>query len=118
MANRLKWFAEKRNLISSVQCGFRSKRRTTDQLLRLHDTIFKALANKRSILAVFLDVEKAYDTVYTPALLLKLYKASINGRMFNFIQQFVANRSFQVRVNSTLSKKNKKSILEFHKVVY
>ena len=33
-------------------------------MLRLHDTVHKTLANQRSILAVFLDIEKAYDLVY------------------------------------------------------
>ena len=34
---------------------------TLHPLLRLHDTVHKALADQRSVLAVFLHIEKAYD---------------------------------------------------------
>ena len=46
----------------------------TDRLPRLHDAVYKALhlPNKRSILNVFLAIEKAYGMVYRDALSLKL----------------------------------------------
>ena len=103
VATRLKWFLEKNNLLNNLQSGFRSRRRTTDHLLRLHDAIYKALANKRSVLTVFLDIEKAYDMVCRDALLLKLLRLGISGEMFNFIKSFLTNRTFQVRIDSSYS---------------
>jgi len=55
VATRLKWYLKKYKLLNNLQSGFRSRKRTTDHLLRLHDAVYKALANKRSVLAVFLD---------------------------------------------------------------
>ena len=103
VVNRLKWYLEFYSLLSEVQSGFRHRRKTTDHILRLHDIVTKSLANKHHVLAVFIDIEKAYDKVSKDALLLKLLKIGINGNMFSFIRSFLSNRSFQVRVGSSLS---------------
>ena len=92
----------KKNLINILQSGFRSRRRTTDHF-RLHDAIYKDIANKLSVLTVFLDIEKAFDMVCREALLLKLLQLGITGEMFNFIKSFLTNRSFQVRIDSSYS---------------
>ena len=103
VAKRLRWYLQKNNLINILQSGFRSRRRTTDHLLRLHDAIYEAIANKRSVLSVFLEIEKAYDMVCREALLLKLLQLGITGEIFSFIKSFLTNRSFQVRIDSSYS---------------
>jgi len=99
---RFKLFLEY-NILTFTQSGFRQRRKTTDHILRLHDIIQKSLANKHNILAIFIDIEKAYDMVKKNVLLLKLLKFGITGRMFQFISSFLSNRAFQVRAGSTLS---------------
>ena len=98
--DRLRWWLESNKLIHQCQSGFRAKRSTKDRILRLHDDIYKAIPNKRSTLAVFLDLEKAY---WRDGLLYKLGALGITGTMFRWIRSFLNNRSFQVRVGSTLS---------------
>jgi len=71
--------------------------------MRLHDIVTKSLANKHHVLAVFIDIEKAYDMVSKDALLLELFKIGIHRNIFSFIRSFLSNRSFQVRAGSTLS---------------
>ena len=61
---RLRWYLESNNFLNQYQPAFRDCRRPLDHLLRLHDTVHKALANQKSGLAVFLDIEKEYDLVY------------------------------------------------------
>ena len=61
------------------------------------------MANKHSLLSVFIDIEKAYDMVNKQVLLSKLHSFGISGRMFHFIHSFLSNRTFQVRIGSTLS---------------
>jgi len=100
---RLKWFLEYYNILTFTQSGLRQRRKTTDHILRLHDIIQKSLANKHNVLAIFIDIEKAYDMVNKNVLLLKLLKFGIAGCMFQFISSFLSNRTFQVRVGSTLS---------------
>ena len=96
---RLRWYLESNNLLKQYQSAFRERRRPFDHLLCLHDTVHKALAHQRSVLAVFLDIEKAYDLVYKDILLIKLLNLGVNGFMLNFIAAFLTNRSFQVRIS-------------------
>ena len=101
--NRLRWWLESNRLIHQCQSGFRAKQSTKDCILRLHDDVYKAIPNKRSTLAVFLDLEKAYDRVWRDGLLYKFGSLGITGKMFRWIRSFLKNRTFQVRVGSTLS---------------
>lgn len=105
ITNRLFWFLEKNNLINYNQSGFRKNRRTLDHLIRLSDTVNKSLATKQNTLAVFLDIEKAYDMVWRKGILYKLHKLGVSGNMINWINDFLHNRSIKVRVGDKLSDK-------------
>ena len=100
---RLNWFLEYHNVLHISQSGFQQRHKTTDHLLRLHDAIHKSMANKHNVFSVCIDIEKAYDMVNKDVLLSKLLRCGISGRMFHFIRSFLSNRTFQVRIGSTLS---------------
>jgi len=88
IVRRLKWYLEYNNFLDIKQSGFRERRRTTDHILSLHDAVQKSLANKHHLLAIFIDLEKAYDMANKNVLLLKLLKLDINGNTFNFVRAF------------------------------
>jgi len=96
-------FLKYHNVLHISQSGFRQRRRTADHLLRLHDAIHKSTANKRNVLSVFIDIEKAYDMMNKEVFLSKLLSYGISGRMFHFIRSFISNRTFQVSIGFTLS---------------
>ena len=100
---RLVWYLEFNNLISPVQSGFRSERSTNDNLVRLETFIHDAFVKKEHVVAVFFDLEKAYDTTWKYGILRDLHEFGVKGRLTNFVESFLANRSIQVRVGSTLS---------------
>ena len=52
---------------------------------------------------MFFDLEKAYDTTWKYGILRDLHEFGVKGRLANFVESFLANRSIQVRVGSTLS---------------
>ena len=52
---------EKGGKLTPFQSGFRVGRGTMDPVMCLEAEIKKALSNKESVIAVFLDIEKAYD---------------------------------------------------------
>ncbi len=58
---------------------------------------------KSFLVAVFFDIEKAYDTLWREGLLIKLNKIGIGGRMYNWILDVLFERSFQVRVSEEMS---------------
>lgn len=56
-------------------------------------------------MAVFFDVETAYDMVWKQGLMIKLNMMGIGGRMYNWIKDFVFDRFIQVRIGTVLSKR-------------
>ena len=100
---RLVWYLESNNLISPVQSGFRSERCTNDNLVRLETFIRDAFVAKEHVVAVFFDLEKAYDTTWRYGILRDLHDLGIRGRLAAFIESFLADRWIHIRVGSTLS---------------
>ena len=98
---RLVWYLEFNNLISPVQSSFRSERSTNDNLVRLETFIRDAFVKKVHVVAVFFDLEKAYDTTWKYGILRDLHEFGVKGRLANFVESFLANRSIKVRVGST-----------------
>ena len=52
---------------------------------------------------MFFDLEKAYDTTWRYGILRDLHDLGLKGRLPTFIESFLAERTIQVRVGSTLS---------------
>ena len=99
----LVWYLEFNNLIYPIHSGFCSERSTKDNLVRLETFIRDAFVKKEHVVAVFFDLEKAYDTTWKYGILRDLHEFRVKGRLANFVESFLANRSIQVRVGSTLS---------------
>ena len=100
---RLMWYLEKHNLINKSQCGFRKGRGTTDHLTRLTSDIQEALVNNEYHISVFLDLMKAYDTVWKQVILEQLQKFNMKGHLACYIQNFLQDRSIKVKVGNCFS---------------
>ena len=59
---------------------------------------------KKHTLAVWVDLEKAFDKVWKDGLRLKLKQCGIQGNMYRWISGFLTNRKARVQVNGKLSK--------------
>ena len=81
--------------------GSRTDRSTTDNLVRLETFIRDAFIKKELVVAVFFDLIKAYDTTWRYGILKDIRKPG--GRLPTFIESFLADRTMQVRVGSSLS---------------
>ncbi|GFV40267.1 RNA-directed DNA polymerase from mobile element jockey [Trichonephila clavipes] len=57
----------------------------------------------RSTGAVFLDIQKAFDRVWVSGLIYKLITNNFPPALIHLINSYLVNRTFQVRVNDTLS---------------
>ena len=100
---RLIWFIESNNLFTNFQCGFKSQRSTMDHGVRLEISIREAIIQKQHLLAIFSDLEKAYETSWRHGIMNDLLNMGLKGRLPNFIKSFLSNRKFQVRIGITLS---------------
>ena len=100
---RLVWYLEKNKLITNMQSGFRKRRSTTDNLVRLETFIWEAFVQKQHAVAIFFDLEKAYDTTWKYGIMKDLFDAGLRGRLPMFVQGFLQNRQFQVRLGSHIS---------------
>ena len=100
---RLVWFLESNGLLSNIQCGFRQGRSTLDHLVRFETFIRNAFAKKQHAVSIFFDLEKAYDTTWKYGILKDLFDMGLKGKLPNFISNFLSDREFNVRVNSTYS---------------
>ena len=90
-------------LITKLQSGFRAERSTNDNLVRLETFIRDAFIKREHVVAVFFDLEKAYDTTWRYGILKDLHNFGMKGRLPNVIKSFLEDRTIQVRVGSTLS---------------
>lgn len=100
---RLVHFLEAEKCLDTNQCGFRMGRSTLDHLVRLETSIREAFVHRQHCVSVFFDLEKAYDTTWRYGIFKDLHMYGIRGRMLRCIQDFLTNRTFQVRFGSTLS---------------
>lgn len=89
--------------ISNIQCGSRKKRSTNDHLIRLETTIRNSYANNQHFISVFYDLEKAYDTTWRYGIMKDLRRKGLRGRLPLYIEQFLSDRKFKVRINNTYS---------------
>ena len=104
VTNRLVYFLETRGLLVNIQNGFRNGRSTMESVAMLDQDIKRAFNNKEVVVGVFLDIEKAYDSLWKEGLLFKIHDLGVRGRMFNWVQDFLKGRTIQVRVGGVRSK--------------
>ena len=102
---RLSHFMASSNLLSPTQSGSLTGRSTLDPLssFNLESTIRTGFKNKLITAAVFFDIQKAYDTSWRYPVLRSLHQAGCRGHLAVFLQNFLTDRTFQTRIQSTLS---------------
>lgn len=101
--SRLIWYLETNNLLSRYQFGFRKYRSTIDALACIHTEVTESFANKQHLSLIAMDIEKAYDMIWSKRILTLLEAWGIQGRILKFIKNFIENRTFQVKIGNTLS---------------
>lgn len=101
--NRLVKFLNKYHVISDCQYGFREGRSTEDAICLLTSKIYKAIDSKTPALCIFVDLSKAFDTVYHGNLLKKLHLYGIRGNAFSLIKSYLSDRQQQVCIDGVVS---------------
>ena len=89
---RLSSLLEKNNILSNFQLGFRPAHSIQHASNYLHEKFVQALDNKEHVVAVFLDLGKAFDTVNHEILLCKLQKYGVRGVTTDFFHSYPSDR--------------------------
>ena len=91
------------NIIPDEQFGFLPKRSTSWQLLSIVDDWERALDERKTIHACFLDVAKAFDRVDHGLLLHKLASIGVTGNESLWFESYLLNRSICTAVDGVRS---------------
>jgi len=102
VCKRLRWKLDNLQFFSAFQSGFRATRSTTDHD-RLDTDICNALVAKHHLLAVSLDIEKAYEMVCRNRVVKLLADQQISGPMLSFVRNLLQDRLLRVRLHDAIS---------------
>ena len=97
-------YEKKERKFNDEQAGFRPCRSTEDQVTYLTLLIEEGFQAKKQTVVVWVDLEKAFDRVWTKGLLLKLLKTNITHKMYNWIKQYIHNRKAKVSLKGKYSR--------------
>jgi len=96
-------YLDKYNIIDPSQYGFRKHHSTEFALLHLIDRISQDLENKKYVIAITIDLQKAFDSLDHTILLSKLHHYGLRGSIWNLLQSYLSNRKQYVFHNNAKS---------------
>ena len=96
---RIEAYLIRNNLTDADQEGFSARKNTIRYLNRLHLGIEANKEKLMTILCLFVDFEKAFDSVWKKGLILKLSKIGIKGTILKLINNFLFSRKVQLNIN-------------------
>ena len=91
-----------KNITDPDQEGFTEGKNTIRYLNRLYMGIESDKEKNLTILVLFVDFEKAYDSVWKKGLITKLHKLKIQGNMLKLIDDFISKRKVALCINGKL----------------
>ena len=98
LGNRIRWVLESAGLLSVFQAGFRKGRGVNDQLVRLSQAVWDGYQRREKTCLVLYDLERAFDRVWHDGLLLKLIETGVSRTVVRWVQEWLKNRLYWVRV--------------------
>ena len=98
----MKWnlvnFLNSKSVLTSDQFGFRQGINTFTALSTFSEKIYKTLDHKKSLLSIFIDFQKAFDTVRHDILLKKLHHYGIRGVIHDWFTDYLSNRTQSTKI--------------------
>ena len=113
---RLCSYLEDIGFINKHQSGFRQRKSTDDHLFRLSQSVMDSLNRRAHVVAVFLEVEKAFNNVWHNGLRYKIFMLDLPSKMTCWLSDFLVGQVIQVNVNGFLSEKTA-PLQGFHRVL-
>ena len=101
-----KYFASS-GMVDMYQEGFTKNRNSIRYLNRLNLHIKSGKENGNTVIGLFLDFEKGFDSVWKKALSLKLFDHGVNGVFLCLVNTYLFSRKVALKVNSFLGPSRK-----------
>ena len=101
--NRLYYHLQRNNILYDYQFGFRHNHSTTLALIEVIDSILQNLDNRETVLGIYFDLQKAFDTVNHDILLYKLHNYGVRGVVYDWFKNYLTDRYQYTTVNKTNS---------------
>ena len=79
------------DIINKAQFGFQKGKSTQHALMRFSSMLYNNLKDGKSILSIFIDFSKAFDTVPHQILIKKLEHYGIRGNILNWFHYYLSN---------------------------
>ncbi len=98
ITSRQSWVLESSESFSASPSGFLKFRSTADSLILFHERIREAFESGGFFTAVLVDIQKSYDSTWKFGILRKLYQMGLQGHLPLFVQNFLSDRTFRVKI--------------------
>ena len=96
---RIYFYLDQKKLIYSKQFGFRANFSTNHAIISLTEHIRKLLDKGDYVCGVFVDLEKAFDTVHHEILCDKIKAYGLRGNINNLLKSYLSDRKQYVSIN-------------------
>jgi len=106
MHKRLYSFLQKNSVLYQYQFGFRKNYSTSLALIEVIDSIIKYLDDSDTVVGIYLDLQKAFDTVNHEILLAKMKNYGIRGVIYNWFASYLRNRKQFTAIGKNSSEVN------------
>uniref|UniRef100_A0A1Y1NA23 Reverse transcriptase domain-containing protein n=1 Tax=Photinus pyralis TaxID=7054 RepID=A0A1Y1NA23_PHOPY len=100
---RLQAEIDRLHLLPDQQFGFRSAHSTPQQAMRIIEHITEGFTLKQHTAALFLDISKAFDTVWHQGLIYKIQQQGVSPPLVKLISSYIRSRSFCIKLSSCKS---------------
>ena len=101
LAERITNFLESQGILDPEQEGFTTKRNTNRYLKRLLLEI-KTDLKENTVIGLFIDLEKAFDSIWKKGLIVKMSSLNFSGKALDLIDNFLTARQVKLNVNGEM----------------
>lgn len=103
VSNRVVSFLQENNIIDKYQFGFQASNSTVHPMIHLLNKVSNALNQNHYTIAIFCDLQKAFDLVPHDVLLMKLRKIGFGDGAVEWFASYLSNRKQYVNANGVNS---------------
>ena len=104
MKQRMMNVLNRRNILPQHQAGFRSKKSTMYNIVRLESYAHSQKKQSKHVAAIFFDIKAAFDAVWHDGLIFKCNELRLPQYLIKYLVSFLDKRTAAIELDNTLSR--------------